>query len=126
MPSAKRYNLVISREPDDQARERLLDSVIEPLRRRIERQIEATAGSSGAAGAEGSGKPVADKPAADESYTMFSTGNLALTHDERVHMQEEVRAVWRHYEALSQGRDPKDYAENVVYEWSVLPDDVHE
>lgn len=111
MPSAKQYHITVSKAPSHEARMKLMDAVLGPMRERIERMMVAR--SEHRARGIGDGNP----------YTMLSTGNLVLTEEESAEAQREIRAVWRKYEQLSDGRKPSRYKVRAVYVWSCLPDD---
>ena len=113
MLSVKRYRIVVSEEPDPDARMKMMSGFLAALRRRVEGMLVRVA--------TGQHKV----PREVSTYTIPSTGNLVLTREESIAAQHEIREVWNKCEALSHGRKPSRYEINAVYVWSCLPDDAH-
>lgn len=113
MLSAKRYRIVVSEEPDPDARMKMMSGFLTALRRRVEGMLVRVA--------TGQHKV----PREVSPYTIPATGNLVLTREESIAAQHEIREVWNKCRALSHGRKPSRYEINAVYVWSCLPDDAH-
>ena len=96
MLSAKRYRIVVSEEPDPDARMKMMSGFLAALRRRVEGML-----------------------------VRVVTGQHKVPREVSIAEQHENREVWNKCRALSHGRKPSCYEINAVYVWSCLPDDAH-
>lgn len=111
LPNAKRYEIVVSKEPSHEARMKLMDSVLGPLRDRIESLMISRAQSK------------QQVPHERDPFTMLFTGHLDLTEEESIRMQHDAKELWEKYETMCVGRRPGKYPLHVTYVYSCLPDE---